>query len=229
MKHLFLALALSSIGILSQSSQPAQKAAPPAPLPTPISMPPDRAADSYQIYSQLLEHGQIEGTTWDRTFWLVEEATTSERPDVPCFPDGQKSNNFGMNPHSAIQAPSDRAKDLKALLDDYDLHCHERIQLKRDSFQVQLPIRLADDDTKKNFFATHLGPTQPGPKLKAEFEGAAGIHSFSEVYFTPNHDLAMVSTGVWCGGLCGEWRWVVLERNGGRWTPLNWVHTFVVS
>ena len=51
------------------------------------------------------------------------------------------------------------------------------------------------------------------------------MHSFTTVYFNRAHTLAMTEIGMYCGGLCGNWRWVVLERTNGQWHILPWVHT----
>jgi hypothetical protein len=55
------------------------------------------------------------------------------------------------------------------------------------------------------------------------------MHSFTAVYFNRAHTLAMTEIGMYCGGLCGNWRWVVLERANGEWHILPWVHMVTFS
>ncbi len=73
-------------------------------------------------------------------------------------------------------------------------------------------------------------PTEKTPSNpSAEFADGAGLHRFTEVFFNANHTLALVEQGMWCGNLCGNWEWVVLERKGRQWQVLPWVHAFAMS
>ncbi|WP_124846740.1 hypothetical protein [Acidipila sp. EB88] len=67
------------------------------------------------------------------------------------------------------------------------------------------------------------------PPTPQEFDGAAGMHSFTAVYFNKAHTLAMTQIGLYCGGLCGNWTWVVLARKNGLWQTLPWVAMSGVS
>jgi hypothetical protein len=85
-------------------------------------------------------------------------------------------------------------------------------------------------------FVSHVEGYKPpqnnimqAPPTPDEFKGAAGMHSFTAVYFNRAHTLAMTEIGMFCGGLCGNWRWVVLERKDGQWQTLPWVTMSMVS
>ena len=186
----------------------------------PTPMPADRAEDSYAIYSQLLEGGPIEWRQVKRTRWLIEGTTTAIPLDAACHPTSK--NDPEMNPHVAVQAPEGRQAEWKEVLADYDQHCHEVIQLDQDRFKTGLPVHLLNADDKRSIAKDPLNPP-------AAFANGAGLHSFSEVFFNANHTLALVEQGMWCGSLCGNWMWVVLERKGDRWEMLPWVRTFVIS
>jgi hypothetical protein len=192
----------------------------------PSPMPADRAKDSYAIYSQLLKSGPIEWRNVGRKQWLIEDTTKAMPLDVSCGPvadhPGMNRHTGGMEPDTAVQAPADRQSEWNDVLADYDRHCHDVIQLDRQNFQTDLPVHLLNADDKRNFMKN---PRQP----PAEFAGGAGLHRFTEVYFNANHTLALVEQGMWCGGLCGNSTWVVLERKQEEWKMLPWVHTFMVS
>jgi hypothetical protein len=184
----------------------------PATAPKPISMPSDRAADSYAIYSLLLPSNAIEGSDAPRTFWLIEDTTLAGCGD----------------PKGAIQAPKGREADLQALVDDCNRHRGEAIALSADGFHTALPVRLADETARKRFRSSvQFGGADAA--AKAEFDGSAGMHMFSQVYFNPNHSLAMVCFGIYCGELCGQSTWVVLERKDGKWVRLPWAIMSVIS
>lgn len=187
----------------------------------PMPMPSDRDQDSYAIYSQLLKSGPIEWRDVRRTQWLIEDATSAVPLGVPCDPKPRFSA-VTMNPHEAVQPPKDRQAEWKEVLADYDQHCHDVIQLDGRSFRTDLPVRLLNADDKRLLVKD---PQRP----PAEFADGAGLHRFSEVFFNPNHTLALVEQGMWCGGLCGNWEWVVLERKQGRWQMLPWVRMVTFS
>lgn len=206
----------------------AQQPTPP-PRSEPRPMPLDRAADSYEIYSQLLPGHEIEWGDVPRSFWLMEGVAKAEPLDSPCPSGG------AMNPHKAIQSPPSRQMDFAEVLGDFDAHCHERYQLDASQFHLKLPIRMLDEEGQKRYVSHVAGYLPPqnnimqAPPTPEEFKGAAGMHSFTAVYFNNAHTLAITEIGMYCGGLCGNWGWVVLERRNDRWVSLPWVRTRMMS
>lgn len=187
----------------------------------PISMPGDRVEDSYAIYSRLLESGPIEWRNASRKQWLIEDITNAIPLDFACNP-ASEVRPMGMNPHDAAEAPEDRQTAWNEVLADYDQRCHDVIQLNRESFRTELPVRLLNAKDKESYMKDPVRPP-------AEFADGAGLHRFTEVFFNVDHTLALVEEGMWCGSLCGNWTWVVLERREGRWETLPWVHMVVFS
>ncbi len=194
-----------------------------APVSAPIPMPVDRVVDSYAIYSQLMPGGEFSSSSWPRKQWLIEDTTSAMPQDKPCRP-AEGDRDAMTNPHNAISAPTGREADLEELLEDYDQHCHDRIRLDAAKFHLLVPFRLLDADERQRFIGSRFAPTKGKPTPAAEFDGAPGLNSFSEVYFNAHHSMALVYAGQWCGGLCGKWYWVVLERKDGVWLSLPWVH-----
>jgi hypothetical protein len=190
-------------------------------LAKPMPMPGDRAEDSYAIYSQLLKSGPIEWRKARRTQWLIEDTTSATPLDVACHP-ASEVNSMEMNPHDAVKAPEGRQAEWNEVLTDYDQHCHDVIQLNVENFRTELPVHPLNAEDTQTFMKDPVRPP-------AAFADGAGLHRFTEVFFNANHTLALVEQGIWCGSLCGNWTWVVLEHKEGRWEMLPWVHTFVVS
>jgi len=207
----------------------AQQTTSAAPQLKPLPMPQDRVAASYVIYSQLLPGDQIEWGKVQRSFRLMEDTTKAEPPDIPCATGGI------MNPHKAIQAPERRQTDFAEALADFDVHCHDRYLIDASQFHVGLPVRLLDEEARKRFESHVAGYMPPqnnimqAPPTPDEFKGAAGMHSFTAVYFNRTHTLAMTEIGMFCGTLCGNWRWIVLERKNGQWQILPWVRMSMIS
>lgn len=184
----------------------------------PMPMPGDRVEHSYAIYSLLLKSGPVEWRNAARRQWLIEDTTNAIPLGTPC----PTASEVQMNPHVAVEAPGDRLSEWNEVLADYDQHCHDVIRLDRGSFKTVLPIRLLNAEDQQRF------TKEPG-RPPAEFADGAGLHRFTEVFFNANHTLALVEQGMWCGSLCGNWMWVVLERREGQWQILPWVHTITFS
>jgi hypothetical protein len=187
----------------------------------PMPMPGGKGQDSYAIYSQLLKGGPLEWRNANRKQWLIEDTTNAIPLDVACHP-ASAIISAEMNPHDAVEAPKDRQIEWNEVLKDYDQHCHDVIRLDLKSFRTELPVRLLDAEDQQGFMKDPVKPP-------AAFADGAGLHRFTEVFFNANHTLALVEQGMWCGSLCGNWTWVVLERREGRWQMLPWIHSFTVS
>jgi hypothetical protein len=218
----------AALVVLFASVGAQQKTAGPTEL-KPVAMPQDRVAASYEIYSQLLGGNQIEWGDAPRTFWLMEDTTKAVPSESPCATGGM------MNPHEAIGAPDARQAEFAETLADFDAHCHERYLLDAAKFHLGLPVRLLDEEGRKRFVSHVRGFMPPkdnimqAPPTPDEFKGAAGMHSFTAVYFNRAHKLAMTQIGMYCGGLCGNWRWVMLEWVNGQWRILPWVRMSTIS
>ena len=223
-KHFAIKLVLVAIvtGCAAEATKAVQYA-------TPQRMPEDRATDSYAIYSDLLPGHEIEWGDVPRTFWLLEAATKAEPIGSSCSTSGL------MNPHQAIRAPEKEQSSFTEMLADFDRSCHERYQLEASQFRSKLPVRLLDEQGQRRYGAHVSGFVPPSdnimqaPPTPEEFKGAAGVHSFTAVYFNNAHTMAMTEIGMYCGSLCGNWRWVVLKRKDGRWAIQPWTVMTMMS
>lgn len=186
----------------------------------PMFMPEDRAEDSYEIYSKLLKSGPIEWRDASRQQWLIEDVTNATPLSTAC--QAPEAGPLRMNPHQAVTAPADRQTDWAEVLEDYDQHCHDVVRLNRQHFRTDLPVHLLNIEDRQKYMKNPVKPP-------AEFDHGAGMHQFTEVFFNANHTLALVEEGMWCGSLCGNWTWVVLQRKKDGWETLPWVRAAAFS
>ncbi len=192
-------------------------------------MPIDRIPDSYAIYSQLLPSNNIEWSDVHRTQWLLEDVTAAVPMGIPC------DNSDLANPHRGIKPPPERKAEFDQVLSDFDAHCHERYQLDGTQFHLGLPVRLMSEENRTRYMRGVSGYMPPAndimraPATPDEFQGAAGLHRFTAIYFNKAHTLAMTEFGMYCGGLCGNWTWVVLEKTPTGWRTLPWVRVRSIS
>jgi hypothetical protein len=121
------------------------------------------------------------------------------------------------------------------VLADFAAHCHDRYRLDIAGFKLEIPLRLLDAESQNRYWRGVAGYMPPkdnimqAPATPDEFKGAAGLHSFSGVYFNRSHTLAATYFGMGCGSLCGNWKWVVLEKKNGVWKRLDWVTVVTFS
>lgn len=72
-----------------------------------------------------------------------------------------------MSLHNAVKAPEERQAEWSEVLADYDRHCHDVIQLDRNSFRTGLPVHLLTAEDKRSFMKDPVRPP-------AEFADGAG-------------------------------------------------------
>jgi len=193
-------------------------------------MPPDRVADSVQIYSQLLPELDAAERKLPHELWFLQDATINAvEPDQPCIvvPSKEfykKGAIYGLNPHTAIQPPAEHRRNFKEILDDFDSHCHEHWRLKDGSWKMRSPVQLLNPAEQEEFHASHSGckpNPKADPKLAARYKKGYALFSFSPVYFNHDHTVALVYSVLWCGELCGEGRWNAFTRTAKEWIPLQ--------
>jgi hypothetical protein len=176
-------------------------------------MAPDRADDSYAIYSLLMPGSYLLnlGPEHNQT-WLVADATITRG-----YPGDRVASA-----RRCILPPADLTQDFRTVFDDFDKHAMESIQLER-NFQIQVPYRLMNEQDRKAFSITRTA-SDPAPDAATAdtFRGAPGITYFSQVYFNLGNTLALVYMQEWCGPKCGKGQWIALEKVTGGWVRRNW-------
>jgi hypothetical protein len=215
----FLAMSCLSVLLLAPSAYAQDAKTQAAPIP----MPADRQEDSYRIYSKLIPLGETAGKDWPHDLWLVQDATIAAvPPDQPCSPPPDtKELDLGMNPHFAVHAPEDQLQDYLEIMRDFDAHCHDRVRLDPDAWNLKVPVHLLTPQEQDEFRSTRSPELKDSPSA-AKFKGAAALYAFSEVYFNASHTVALVYATHWCGNLCGQGFWVAFALQDGMWKHLRW-------
>jgi hypothetical protein len=191
----------------------------------PITMPADRAADSYRIYSSLMPLGETAGQGWPHELWIIRDTTVAVVPPNESCDPGSKRQIMDMNPHTAVQPPEDRRQDFLEILQDFDRHCHDRIALDPKAWSSTTPVRLLNAEEQQRFMRSR-GTREVQPdgvaRPEPEFKGAPSLYAFSAVYFNAKHTVALVYATHFCGVLCGEGLWFALALEDGKWKQVRW-------
>jgi len=203
-----LAVLISFTMVLLPSSVLAQGAVP---------MDPDRAEDSYAIYSQIIPVDEFKSWGAEHNqLWLIKDTTVSQE-------------NSSADIEKCLHAPPEDTSAFEQVLSDFKQHSNERVSLKRE-FHLERPYLLLDEQGEKDYWMSKEkdAATQHADLVK-KFKGAPGIISVSEVYF--NFDKTLAAVWIWgmCGSLCGQGYWVALKKIDGHWVKQNWSSCMVMS
>lgn len=191
-------------------------------LPPPISMPADRAAASYQIYSILMPIGETGNPTWPHDLWLIQDTTIALVPVAePCSPSIKNGQDSEMNPHTAVHPAEEGREDFAEILQDFDGRCHDRIALEANKLKAKVSVRLLNEEGQKEFRRLR-SEEHSDPALASKYKGAPALYAFSEVYFNAHATVALVYATQWCGSLCAQGSWIALALRDGHWHSLNW-------
>jgi hypothetical protein len=189
---LFIALFATGVAGTAQTEVPRQSAPKPSPPSRPrigvIPMPPDRAEDSYSIYSMLMPGRTLASLpSAQGAPWAIAAVTIGEAERNPQIP-----------PQGQLKPPADNAKGFGEAVGDYEANRYTRVRLEKSAFHLDHAFELVDPDTAKT-------------------AGYPGVTYFSEVYFDSKHRAALVFMYEWCANLCAAGTWVYLEKHGGQW------------
>lgn len=177
-----------------------------------IPMPPDRAADSYAIYSVLMPGAPFDSlTTLQNQRWAIADTTvniTDMDPAVP--PDGQ------LNP------PDDHPKSFHEAVMDYETRKYQRVQLTQQLHLAQ-PYDLMNADRVAELRRAKTA-VDAGSELQEKYANYPGVTFFSQVFFNAGHTAALVYMNNWCANLCMEGRWIYLEKQGASWVQRSGIY-----
>jgi len=161
--------------------------------------------EAYQIYSLLLPREESYG--FGKGTLVIQEDTVPHALESACF-DVKSASRF------------------KDALADYGSAQKRTWRLQR-RFQIEKPYELVSSD------AINLPFKEKGMDGWQSFykrhPDSGGFIILSAVGFNKTKTLGVVYTGSSCGGLCGLWRFHLLEKINGEWKEVPGVTCEMVS
>lgn len=171
-----------------------------------IPMPPDRADDSYAIYSELMPGDAFARMAPElNAHWAIAEITVNE-----------DDRNPAIAPQTQLKPPPENPRGFEEAVQDYEANKNFRVQLKKPPFHLDHDVSLLSPQQVVALRAARGGP-QVSSQAQAQWAGYPGITFFSEVYFDAKHRAALVYMNDWCAHLCSAGTWIYLEKQGGHW------------
>lgn len=184
---------------------PTPRPIPPVAAGVAIPMPPDRAEDSYAIYSLLMPGEEFTRMAPEQTAqWAISEITVNANDRNPAIP-----------PQGQLKPPPDNPRGFEEALQDYETNQYVRVQLTREPFRLAHPFTLVAPGDVSALRAAKSAPATG--EMQSRWAGYPGVTFFSEVYFDTRHQAALVYMNDWCAHLCASGSWFYLEKHGGQW------------
>ncbi|HEX5236365.1 MAG TPA: hypothetical protein VFW25_13665 [Silvibacterium sp.] len=157
------------------------------------SVPAERVADTYAIYSMLLPGAPADKIARTPTpSWSLADTTVNISDMNPAVP-----------PNGQLKAPPENVRAFNQALHDFETRKYQRFKLDANNFRPSHPIPLIGENEVSN--------------LRHGDSGSHGIVFFSAVYFNGTRTAALVYVNDWCAHLCAAGQWVYLEKQSGQW------------
>lgn len=111
-----------------------------------------------------------------------------------------------------MRPPNERGEDFKEVIADFTIRNATPRILKR-QLSISKPYELLTAEQVNAFRNSHAGlPKRTSETPLALFDGVTDLFTLSDVYFSKGGRLALTAVSTWCGGLCGQHQWKVLEK-----------------
>lgn len=171
-----------------------------------VPMPPDRAADSYAIYSMLMPGQEFASMSPEQNGqWAIAEITVNSNDRNPAIP-----------PQGQLKPPPEHPQWFQEAVQDYQANQYQRVQLTKDPFTISHAFMLLSPN-EVNDLRGAKSATAANSEEQSHWADFPGITFFSEVYFDTHHHAALVYMNDWCAHLCAAGSWIYLEKQGSQW------------
>jgi hypothetical protein len=168
-------------------------------------IPAARRAETYAVYSAVLARPSLNHSDTSSKY-LIANAT------------GLAQEGW---PDACLDLPPAYASAYQEILTDHVRMRDRSFRLER-ALSIEKPYELLTPAGAASFMDPRRNPA--GSALLGRFAGATDLITLGNVYFNGARTVAAVKMFVWCGRLCGQGTWRVLEKVGTGWEDRNWVN-----
>ena len=163
---------------------------------------------AYEVYSAVISLRDTSGTMRATNFVIRQETLRNFGGRVD---DGSEPNlSVCLRPDPAFE------RLIGPAISDY-IRMNKTKWLLEDRFEFTVPYELVPPKR-----VLSLINKDGWDVFHKKYPGAGGFIDLSAVGFNADKSIAVVSKGNWCGELCGEGSYYVLQKKDGKWVPLDW-------
>ena len=175
------------------------------------TVPVDRRADTYAVYSAVLNHPSLSHPDNNEKYLVRDWSDVSMEKE----------------PGNCIEVPEAYRVAYSELLQDRNEH-RKAFLLER-AFEIAKPYNLITEEQAHQFGKLRLGPGSNTQEVEL-FRGATDLITLGNVYFDRKRTVAATYTAAYCGSLCGFWTWRVFVKNGkGDWAEQHWTRCMTIA
>jgi drug/metabolite transporter superfamily protein YnfA len=171
-------------------------------------IPPQRADDSYAIYSLLTPGPLLLRQSGGGARWAIAAETVN-------FSD----MNPRIDPRGALKAPPGGGKQFHEAVESFLAAKYERYRLQP-KLHLDHAYELLSPGQVRELRAAKSSVV-PDSRARSRYAAYVGVTLFSGVYFDAHRDTALVYRNDWCGTLCGQAQWIYLKKQNGHWKQIS--------
>lgn len=175
-------------------------------------LPTYKDADAYEVYSAILSFHETPQSSKLKNFVIRRETLR----DFGALIDSETETQT----QTCLRPDAESAKIIGTAIDDY-IKVNQTKWLLQEKFKIEIPYKLVDSKTIISII-NPLTEKENWKEFYKQYPDSGGFIDLSAVGFNADKSVAVVSKGRWCGRLCGEGDYYVLQKKGGKWIALQW-------
>ena len=160
----------------------------------------------YEVYSAILPFHYSDRTTRPSSIVIRQETVRS----FGAFVDMGSATTTCLRPEREFE------NIVGPAIADY-LRVNKTRWCLKDRLKLTIPYQLIPFESLHSFIQK-----EGWDAFHKKHPESRGFIDLSAVGFNPDKTVAVVSVGKWCGDLCGEGYYYVLQKKEGKWIPLDW-------
>jgi len=168
-------------------------------------------ATAYEVYSAVLSSPEVARLSKSKNFVIRQETLRNFGAFLDIEPAPTRI---------CLRPDAESAKIIGTAIEDY-VKVNKTKWLLQEKFKLEIPYKLVDSKT----IVSIINPFTEKEDWKAfykQYPDSGGFIDLSAVGFNADKSVAVVSQGRWCGSLCGEGEYYVLQKKDGKWIRLEW-------
>lgn len=121
---------------------------------------------------------------------------------------------------TCLRPDGESAKLIGPAVEDHVRVNKTKWQLQK-KLKLEIPYNLISSE-KVFSIINPMTDKEDWKEFYKRYPNSKGFIDLSAVGFNADKSVAVVSLGRWCGGLCGEGGYYVLQKKDGKWIQMEW-------
>ncbi len=168
-------------------------------------------ATAYDVYSAILSSPEVVELSKSKNLVIRQETLRN----FGAFLDIDTSST-----RICLRPDADSAKIIGTAIENY-VKVNKTKWLLQEKFKLEIPYKLVNSKTIISII-NPFTEKEDWKEFYKKYPDSGGFIDLSAVGFNADKSVAVVSQGRWCGSLCGEGEYYVLQKKDGKWIPLEW-------